>query len=131
MAQCEKDGHGVGIRGGARSSGGKMTRTAPWQHKGKCAGDLYAARMWVESCHVTAALDVIADVRRTQGWAEAALAEFGFGKTQQWRSFSTWCHRNTSLVNTRAKPNFRLGGATRNDAHAWAGHRKSGRVTNL
>ena len=81
MAQCEKDGHGVGIRGGARSPGGKMTRTAPWQDKGKCAGDLYAARMWVESCHVTAALGVIADVRRTQGWAEAALAECGFGKT--------------------------------------------------
>ena len=46
-----------------------------------CAGDLYAARMRVESRHVTAALGVIAEVRRTQEWAEAALAACGFGKT--------------------------------------------------
>ena len=81
MAQCEKDGHGVGLRGGARAPGDKMMRTAPWQDKEMCAGDMYAARMRVESEHVTAALGVIADVRRTQGWAEAALAECGFDKT--------------------------------------------------
>ena len=81
MAQCEKDGHGVGLRGSARAPGGKVVRTAPWQDKEMCAGDLYAARMRVESEHVTAALGVITDVRRTQGWAEAALAECGFGKT--------------------------------------------------
>ena len=81
MKQCEKHGHGVGIRGGVRSPGDKMARTAPWQDTGKCAGDLYAARMGVDSSHVTAALGVITEVRRTQKWAEAALAECGFGKT--------------------------------------------------
>ena len=59
MAQCEKDGHGVGFRGSERAPGGKMLRTAPWQDMGMCAGDLYAARMRVESKHVTAALGPI------------------------------------------------------------------------
>ena len=81
MKQSEKLGHGVGIRGGVRSPGGKMARTAPWNDTGKCAGDLYAARMEVDGSHVTAALGVITEVRRTQKWAEAALAECGFGKT--------------------------------------------------
>ena len=74
-------GAGVGLRGSERAPGGKMLRTAPWQDKEMCAGDLHAARMRVESKHVTASLGVIADVRRTHEWAEAALAACGFGKT--------------------------------------------------
>ena len=81
MTQCEKSGHGVGIRDGTGSTGDQMARTEPWDDTGQCAGDLYAARMSVESGHVTAALEVIAGVRRTQDWAEAAMAECGFGAT--------------------------------------------------
>ena len=80
MARCEKDGHGAGFRGSARTPGDKMMRTEPWQDKGTCAGDLYAARMGIEHKHVTAALGVIAEVRSTQKWAEAALAACGFGE---------------------------------------------------
>ena len=133
MAQCEKDGHGVGIRGGARSSGGKMTRTAPWQHKGKCAGDLYAARMWVESCHVTAALDVIADVRRTQGWAEAALAECGFGKNTG-RSSGGHSQRGVTgkpAWGTRERSQIRGSGELRGSLHTHGlgiGHRFGWRI---
>ena len=81
MKQAEQRGHGVGFRGNLRSPGDKMVRTAPWDDTGTCAGDLYAARMEVDGGHVRAALSVIAEVRRTQTWAEAALAECGFGKT--------------------------------------------------
>ena len=63
--QCEKDAHGVGIRGSERMPGGKLPHTAPLPEKEGCAGDLYAAHMRIENEHVTEALEVIAGVRDT------------------------------------------------------------------
>ena len=81
MQQCEQDKHGVGVRGSKSVSGDKMRHTKPWQDDSTCAGDLYAACLGVESEHVAEALGMLAKVRGTQKWAEAALASCGFGTT--------------------------------------------------